>query len=95
MLWRLIVLVLSIFVIIILLQQLDDINALQSPIFIRSSQFFSENPLMVYLVELGNELICISKMAVMALLLYYPIVTALVIIFLWWKVQTVIFAMQM
>ena len=37
--WRLIVSVLSI-VIIILLQQFDDVNALQSPIFIRCSQLF-------------------------------------------------------
>ena len=39
--WRLIVLVLSIAVIIIIiLQQFDDVNALQSPIFIRSSRNF-------------------------------------------------------
>ena len=40
--WRVIVLVLSIVVIIIIiiiiLQQFDNVNALQSPIFIRSSQ---------------------------------------------------------
>ena len=40
--WRLIVLVLSIFVIIIIIiiQQFDDVNALQSPIFIRSLRIF-------------------------------------------------------
>ena len=40
--WRLIVLVLSIVVIIIIIiiQQFDDVNTLQSPIFIRSSQLF-------------------------------------------------------
>ena len=42
--WRLIVLVMSIVVIIIIIiiiiQQFDDVNTLQSPIFIRSSQLF-------------------------------------------------------
>ena len=41
--WRLIVLVLSIVVIIIIIiiiQQFGDVNTLQSPIFIRSSQLF-------------------------------------------------------
>ena len=40
--WRLIVLVLSIAVIIIIifLQEFDDVNSLQSPIFIRCSQIF-------------------------------------------------------
>ena len=41
--WRLIVLVLSIAVIIIIitiLQQFDDVNALQSPIFLLSSRIF-------------------------------------------------------
>ena len=45
--WRLIILVLSIVVVIIVfIQQFEDVNALQSPIFIRSAQFFSEHPLM-------------------------------------------------
>ena len=51
--WKLIVLVLSIviiiiIIIIILLQKFDGPNALQSPIFIRSSLFFSEHSLMDY-----------------------------------------------
>ena len=47
--WRLIVSVLSIVVIIIIiLQQFDDMNALQSPIFIRSSRNLFEHPLMDY-----------------------------------------------
>ena len=45
---RLIVLVLFIVVIIIMIQQFDDVNTLQSPIFIRSSLIFSEHPLMDY-----------------------------------------------
>ena len=69
--WRLIVSVLSIVVIIIIIQQFDDVNTLQSPIFIRSSQLFSDNSLMDYPVKfrkLANlhiqdgrhRLICIS-----------------------------------
>ena len=48
--WRLIVLVLSVgfIIIIIILQQFDGVNALQSPIFIRSSLYFSEHSLMDY-----------------------------------------------
>ena len=44
--WKLIVLVLSIVVIIIIIiiQQYDDVNALQSPIFIRSSRNFFWTP---------------------------------------------------
>ena len=49
--WRLFVLVLSvvvIIIIIIIIQQFDDVNALQSPILIRSSRKFFEHPLMDY-----------------------------------------------
>ena len=58
---RLIVLVLSIVVIIIIiiLQQFDDVNALQSPIVIRSSRNIFEHPLMDYPTKLKNQLICI------------------------------------
>ena len=71
--WKLIVLVLSIAVII--LQQFDDVNALQSPIFIRSSQSLIEHPLMDYPAYIrksanlhvqdgGHGLICIFKIDV-------------------------------
>ena len=36
--WRFIVLVLSIFVIIIIIQQFDDVSTIQSPIFIKSEK---------------------------------------------------------
>ena len=53
--WKLIVLVLSIVVvviiIIIIIQQFDDVNALQSLIFIRSSRFFLNTHLWIILLK--------------------------------------------
>ena len=66
---------LSIVVIIIIIQQFDSVNALQSPIFIRSLRIFFEHPLMDYpaqgkksanlrIQDGSHGLICIFKIAV-------------------------------
>ena len=74
--WRLIVLMLLIVVIIIniiiiILQQFDNVNALQSPIFIRSLRTFFLNTFWwIILLNFENQLICIFKIAAMGLFAY-------------------------
>ena len=48
--------VLGLSIVIIIIQQFQDVDGLQSPIFIRSSQFFSQHPTLIEFENILNIL---------------------------------------